>query len=391
MHATPNDDPLERAVAALRRVPVDGPSGATLVRILAVARASDGPGRPSNAKRRQLMITLTKIAATLILAATGIYVVGHAPPAGAAVDYAEVAGRFHDAKALAFRLTIRMPDQDRPAVSRQIDNGQGVVRSESLDPPGPVSIVDIKAGRGLSLNPAEKTALALTWKQPSPQSVADFDFVGQLRTLVEKRGEPIGTKAIDGVEAQGFRVRQAGPVTTVWADPRTRRPVRIEMTLPVGAKPAEAVLSDFDFDPKLDPAQFRLDPPEGYTVQKVETTLGTPEESITTLLRTYAEASDGAFPPRFDDWAAYGKVVRAKNGGAAPPNEQVIRFAQAAAIASAYTATLEDGYGYRPEGVKLGDADKVLFWYRPNGSATYRAIFGDLHAADLPPDRVPKH
>jgi hypothetical protein len=46
-------------------------------------------------------------------------------------------------------------------------------------------------------------------------------------------------------------------------------------------------------------------------------------------------------------------------------------------------------YGYKPEGVKLGDADKILFWYKPKGKATYRALFGDLHAADVAADQLP--
>ena len=50
---------------------------------------------------------------------------------------------------------------------------------------------------------------------------------------------------------------------------------------------------------------------------------------------------------------------------------------------------LKGDYGYKPEGVKLGDADKVLFWYKPKGKETYRALFGDLHAADVTADQLP--
>ena len=54
------------------------------------------------------------------------------------------------------------------------------------------------------------------------------------------------------------------------------------------------------------------------------------------------------------------------------------------------TRSLKDGFGYRSEGVKLGDADKILFWYRPDGGAQYRALYGDLHAADVPADKLPE-
>jgi hypothetical protein len=51
---------------------------------------------------------------------------------------------------------------------------------------------------------------------------------------------------------------------------------------------------------------------------------------------------------------------------------------------------LKNSYGYKAEGVKFGDADKVLFWYRKKGAEKYRAIFGDLHADDVTADRLPE-
>ena len=47
-------------------------------------------------------------------------------------------------------------------------------------------------------------------------------------------------------------------------------------------------------------------------------------------------------------------------------------------------------YGYKADGVKLGDADKIIFWYKPKDAAKYRALFGDLHAADVDAGQLPK-
>ena len=47
-------------------------------------------------------------------------------------------------------------------------------------------------------------------------------------------------------------------------------------------------------------------------------------------------------------------------------------------------------YGYSPEEAKLGDSDKILFWYRPEGAAAYRVIYGDLHASDVTEDKLPE-
>jgi hypothetical protein len=47
-------------------------------------------------------------------------------------------------------------------------------------------------------------------------------------------------------------------------------------------------------------------------------------------------------------------------------------------------------YTYRPDGAKLGDAGRAIFWYKPAGSETYRAVFGDLHIGDVEADKLPR-
>ena len=45
---------------------------------------------------------------------------------------------------------------------------------------------------------------------------------------------------------------------------------------------------------------------------------------------------------------------------------------------------------YAGSGVKLGDADKAIFWYQPKDSQTYRVIYGDLSVKDVAPESLPK-
>ena len=47
-------------------------------------------------------------------------------------------------------------------------------------------------------------------------------------------------------------------------------------------------------------------------------------------------------------------------------------------------------WGYAGKGVKLGDADKIILWYQPQGSNTYRAIYGDLRVAEVAEEELPK-
>lgn len=47
-------------------------------------------------------------------------------------------------------------------------------------------------------------------------------------------------------------------------------------------------------------------------------------------------------------------------------------------------------HGYKAEGVKRGDREKIIFWYHPEKSGKYRAIFGDLHIAAVSADQLPE-
>lgn len=40
-------------------------------------------------------------------------------------------------------------------------------------------------------------------------------------------------------------------------------------------------------------------------------------------------------------------------------------------------------WNYNGKGANLGDADTAIFWYKPKGSKTYRAIYGDLKIEDV--------
>jgi hypothetical protein len=45
---------------------------------------------------------------------------------------------------------------------------------------------------------------------------------------------------------------------------------------------------------------------------------------------------------------------------------------------------------YAGSGVKLGEADKAIFWYLPDGAGTYRVIYGDLSVKDVAEADLPK-
>ncbi|MHC4623729.1 MAG: hypothetical protein ACYS4W_07485, partial [Planctomycetota bacterium] len=50
----------------------------------------------------------------------------------------------------------------------------------------------------------------------------------------------------------------------------------------------------------------------------------------------------------------------------------------------------EGKWYYAGKGIKLGDADTAIFWYRPKDSQTFRVIYGDLSVEDVAAEDLPE-
>jgi hypothetical protein len=135
-----------------------------------------------------------------------------------------------------------------------------------------------------------------------------------------------------------------------------------------------------------------MDPPPGYAVADTEFDLTSfSEEDLVVTLRLWAEqVLDGNFPERMkleDVMAAPIDVEKLDL-----PVEEIMQLGTQVARGYMFLHVLAqgDGYTYVGKGVKLGEADKPVFWYRPQGAETYRVIYGDLSAKDVAPEDLPK-
>ena len=148
--------------------------------------------------------------------------------------------------------------------------------------------------------------------------------------------------------------------------------------------------SDIRLDPKLDESLFRLEAPAGYDVKKASAKLiMTPEEAIVRLLRRYAVRSAGSFPSRIDDFNAYKQAFSPMKGEKVVQAEAVEAATMGGTI-GAFVQAMKDKYGYKPAGVKLGDAKAIVFWYKPPGAKSYRVVYGDLRIGDVAADKLPE-
>jgi outer membrane lipoprotein-sorting protein len=372
----------------------EGPSEETRARTLAALRAAAARPDPIHFLRRRTMLTFLKFAAAAVLIGGGLFYLTMAPEAEATAAFAEVAEKLRDAHTFSFLATTQAPGLKEPMVIRYLYKEPGLMRSESPGG-GPVTIFDTSRGKLLILDPSRKSALLMEGPAPKgPDAPRDIvaDTVKGMRTLGEKKGEPVGRERIGGVEAEGFRVVEGGNTLVVWVDAKTRLPLRIDVTTQLQGQAVRGTLTELALDPPLDDSLFRLEAPDGYTVQKarVGALLPSPEEVVSQLLRAYSEKLDGTFPAKLDDAAAFAKLFPPKQPGQSPVlDPEFMELTLSLTRVLLLSRELKD-YGYKADGVKRGDADKIVFWYRPAGAEKYRALYGDLHVGDVTADQLPE-
>jgi outer membrane lipoprotein-sorting protein len=349
------------------------------------------------------------MAAAVLAAAAGVAYFAGFPPAAARSEFTDVALKLRDAQTLSLRhtQTMTIAGQLGTMNARLLYKVPGLVRTEIEPAAEGVSIMDMTHGKILILNPADKSAMLLEEPPgqgggPAPKRDAATMMIEDMRRLAGKDNEPVGEKVIGDVRARGFRVKEQGQDMTIWVDPQKKLPVLIEFSGRSGNIDYRGTFSDIRLDVELDDALFRLDPPEGYTLRKANARMKmTFEEAVVRWLRNYTKASGGRFPAKLNDFDDYVKVVSAANKKAFAKEAKakeakvildpaVFEDGLAGAFLAGYCEKLKDQYGYKPDGVKLGDAKTIVFWYKPEGQDKYKAVYGDLHVGEVTEAELPK-
>ena len=228
--------------------------------------------------------------------------------------------------------------------------------------------------------------------------------IGPIEQVVESVGtlkaEPSALLIweIDGIPVIGYRIQNPDSMNTdsmnVWADAKTLLPFRIEILIQMLGEEGAIIMSDFKFNIDLDQSLFSLQVPEGYTHQETQMDMtNLNEEDLIEGLRVWAEMMGGVFPHTLNTtdtknlklWKK--KLIETKLSEA----EQLKRVMKVARCwLFIHSLKADSDWHYAGKDVKLGDADTAIFWYRPEGSETYRVIYGDLSVKDLAPDSLNK-
>ncbi len=333
----------------------------------------------------------TKLAAAAVLvvaAAIGVHFIG-----GSTVTFATVIRPILNANTAILDHVIGAEDPNAPVIHDMVMGSR--IRRTVSTVPNVVSVIDLQDGKILTLVEAKKEAIYTDLKGLKVPNYMDHlkNVIGMLQESPHFVVEELGVQQIDGRKLVGFTAKHPRAELTIWADAKTGLPVRLE------TKEGQmlAISKNLRFDEPMDEALFSMEVPTGYKLQqKTELDLNSATEAdFVEGLRVMAELfGDGQFPEgvALEDFMKQLPALQTKGEKLklSPEDDAALgkKIQQYVLFLRAFKG--EGKWYYRGKGVKLGEADKPIFWYRPRDSKTYRVIYGDLHVADVAPENLPE-
>jgi outer membrane lipoprotein-sorting protein len=360
--------------------------------------------------RRPIPRMIVVAAACLVVAGVWLFVPGRQTSAQA---FNKLAETLMTAKTARFEMHVKIEKVDLNVGGKEMNpfgtvgdqkfeayyRAPGRFRQE-LPALGIVNITDLSADKMVmvTLMPAAKRMMVvnLKGKLQNDKFVSQFDRLRELLSKSEegKEGqyERLGEKEIDGHRAVGFQYDSHSAKVTLWGDPVTALPVRIESVWS-GIPRTEVTMSHFEVNVDLKDSLFDVTPPAGYKVQSLDVDVAKPsEEGLIKALRTASEVGGGEFPDSMDMMGMMKIIMKAglksgRKGGKPPSDEAVQQLMQKSAtmgVGFQFALDLPDSADahYAGKGIKQGTANRPIFWYKPDGASKYRVIFADLSAKD---------
>jgi outer membrane lipoprotein-sorting protein len=171
----------------------------------------------------------------------------------------------HVMQTKSFQATIiQVGDEREPHESARLSVKGPRGRFDTDD--GLIIIDDDKTGDTITLDTKAKVACRST--EPINGNI---DVYAELRQIASQMPKSIGKKNFDGQVLNGFSgtvtlMGKNGGSATVWVDPQSRLPARIELSLKPDGQPM-AVIDNLKFDVALDDSMFDMTVPHGYVLR----------------------------------------------------------------------------------------------------------------------------
>jgi hypothetical protein len=349
--------------------------------VLAVVESAgtSGPTIPGLNTRRFIMsnalIRWFAAAAALLVCATLAWLhMGSSP----AVAWAGVSESLNRAQTLSLKVAAYQGKELRTEEKLSCLNTDRM-RAESKEY---VVIMDRGQGKLLVLVPQGKHAYAGTLKDAEKWGTRDW--LADLKRIVgNKVAKEIGDKTFENRPCKGWQVANSEGAVTVWADQKTAEIVRVEIEAGI----VRTVMSDFEFNPKLDESQFSLDVPDGYKIV-ANTSFAAKdasEDDLMLLLRAWVGGNGDVFPDSLMDFAGWYKAASKYDWSKEKQDEGTMTKAISGAF---FRLNAKQDWVYRGKGVKLGNSKQAIFW-APVKNGKYHVIYGDLSIRQVDKNELP--
>lgn len=264
-----------------------------------------------------------------------------------------------------------------------------------------VLIVDMQNERILSLSEKDMQAQYIRAKgfyNPQYKSLQNpmkslKDQLTFLKNDPDVTVKELGFRKIDGHDAVGHYAYSSNSDATIWSDLETELPVWIE----VNEGQVHTSFRNWEFDIPEAEDLLSMEVPAGYTViedlkwDKEEMT----EENFIEGLKLIAEKiNHGEFIlcESFKDRIEWLENVFFRIDAMNLSKEEYSTIRQSVDYVHLFLSHIsaQGKWTYRGRGVRVGETDTPIFWYKPEGSETYRVIYGDLHVEDVSAEDLPQ-
>jgi len=350
--------------------------------------------------------TMTKVAAAAAIIAivvVGMHYLGVSPD-GAGVVWADVLRNMEASQTVTFTLDAEYYDETYGCYWRKgtVKIKEPIRRFDGINgfrskygqsgEETMIGMMDLsRQNRLLELYPLKKCAFTADYHGDNP-TLLTYD--GLKKDFHDEAEENLGEMEISGRKAVGFRIVKDNKEIIVWADPDTALPIQIESKADDGTE--TLTLTNITFGVELDDQLFDMTVPDDCLAMNMSTEEFTipfelTEKYLVEGLKIAAGHRGGKFPTYFGRGRP-SKEARDKHmeesSRIVPPIEDDF----AIMLAQEYFVRLPKGseWQYVGEDVKLGDAKKLVCWWKTPESKTYRVIYGDLSIRDVEPSDLPK-
>lgn len=329
-------------------------------------------------------------AACAAVLAIWMFAPGHQSSAHAFNMFAEA---LVNARSATFEMTIEIEGHPKQT-AKNYYLAPGKFRNEL---PNMIIISNFDVGKTITRGDASKTIVEMKFVNlpDDPRMRQSFDLFGKLRELLaetrdakDEQYERLGEKMIDGHRAIGFHGATALAAVTMWGDPETGLPLLVE-TVWSGTPSTRSTMSNFKLNAEVDPALFDTTAPEGYKVMSFEVDAAKPTEAdLVASLRAIADVNAGKFLDRLDTASMQAAMMKRIFTGMEKKPEDIskelmqLSLAIGRGITWAMELTATADVYYAGKGVKQGEPDRPVFWYKSKGQKNWRVVYADLSVKD---------